>query len=89
MEELYLVFRGIVQGVGFRFTTQRLAQRYGIKGWVRNRGDGSVECIAQGSKREILEFLEDLKGEFEGYIRDTEFSWRSPQEIYTNFSIRF
>ena len=39
---------GRVQGVYFRAGTQREAQRLGLDGWVRNRGDGSVEAVAEG-----------------------------------------
>jgi len=39
---------GQVQGVGFRYTTRRMAQESGVAGWVRNLPDGSVEVWAQG-----------------------------------------
>lgn len=39
---------GRVQGVGFRYATQRQAGRLGCSGWVRNGSDGSVEVFAQG-----------------------------------------
>jgi acylphosphatase len=42
------VVSGHVQGVGFRVTAARVAQRLGVTGWVCNRWDGSVEVIAQG-----------------------------------------
>ena len=87
--EAYAVFRGIVQGVGFRYTTLRLARRHNIKGWVRNRGDGSVELVAQGSKEDITDFIEDIKEEFRGYIHDYHLEYRQPQEIFQDFSIRF
>jgi acylphosphatase len=40
--------RGRVQGVGFRYALRREAARAGVRGWVRNRLDGSVEAVLQG-----------------------------------------
>lgn len=54
-------FTGRVQGVGFRATTQAIASRLGLTGWVRNEPDGSVLMEAQGSAA----VLPDLYAQFE------------------------
>ncbi len=49
----HIVFRGWVQGVGFRYRAIRAAELYGCTGWVRNDWDGSVTMEIQGSEESI------------------------------------
>jgi acylphosphatase len=43
-----VIVRGLVQGVFFRDSTRRQAQRHGVSGWVSNRADGAVEAVFEG-----------------------------------------
>jgi acylphosphatase len=45
-----VVVHGYVQGVFFRDSVRRLAQRYGVAGWVTNRLDGAVEAVFEGEE---------------------------------------
>lgn len=53
MPTLHLRIVGMVQGVGYRYALQDEASRLGLTGWVRNRRDGSVEAVVQGSQEAV------------------------------------
>lgn len=58
---LHLRVWGRVQGVYFRASTLEQAIQRGLRGWVRNRADGSVEVVAEGEEavlRELLAWVE-------------------------------
>jgi acylphosphatase len=48
-----VVVHGSVQGVFFRDTTRRLAEQHGVRGWVRNNPDGSVEAVFEGDAQAV------------------------------------
>ncbi len=52
---------GAVQGVGFRYFTWQKASELHIAGWVRNRMDGNVEIVAEGSETAIERFTAAIK----------------------------
>jgi len=54
-------FRGMVQGVGFRYTACRGAEMLGLTGWVRNEYNGSVTVEIQGREDAIKSFLKYLE----------------------------
>ena len=47
MKQYHLIVSGLVQGVGFRYYTERIALSMQIKGWVRNLPDDTVEIVAR------------------------------------------
>jgi acylphosphatase len=53
VERLHGVVHGDVQGVGFRYFLMDEAERLGLRGWVRNRDDGTVEFVAEGSRSDL------------------------------------
>ncbi len=61
MISVHIVVRGDVQGVGFRYFTQKSAQLFGINGWVLNKSDGTVEIDAEGSAAAMDNFIAAIK----------------------------
>ena len=53
-----VVAHGFVQGVFFRDTLRQAALHHGVAGWVRNRGDGSVEAVFEGSLDDVDRLVE-------------------------------
>ena len=64
MIRLHCRFEGWVQGVGFRWTMQKLAVNAGISGWVRNEDDGAVECELQGPGTAVCKLLRQMDKEY-------------------------
>ena len=83
-----VIYRGDVQGVGFRYTACRVAEGYGIAGYVRNLSDGSVEVVAEGDGVEIDRFLAELEGNFSGYIKSQTRQTKPHTGGYTAFGVR-
>src|SRR5215470_20248432 len=48
---------GRVQGVGFRYWTERVAVGLGLDGWVRNRRDGGVEALLSGPAADVAAMI--------------------------------
>ncbi|MBZ2387457.1 acylphosphatase [Anaerococcus murdochii] len=61
MKRYHIIFKGRVQGVGFRFQVKMLADRLGVTGTVRNMYDGSVEVCIQGNENQLMNFLKGLE----------------------------
>ena len=57
MKATRVLYEGYVQGVGFRWTTKRIAQGYEVSGWVRNLADGRVELQVSGEDDEVAPFF--------------------------------
>ena len=79
---------GRVQGVGFRYFTQRKAQETNVKGFVKNRPDGSVFIEAEGKTQNLEVFINWVKkGPSRAMVTQYNIS-ELPLAGYENFSIR-
>ena len=81
-------FSGRVQGVGFRYFTQRVAARHQIRGYVKNLDDGRVEALAQGSEKSVEAFKHDLTaGPRQSQVNDVEEIVIEPNDAYSSFRV--
>lgn len=84
-----VTYSGHVQGVGFRYTTQTIAQRYDVTGYVRNLPDGRVKLVAEGSAAELNRFLAELAEQMSGNIRSVDCDRRPAMGEFADFAIRY
>lgn len=82
-------FSGRVQGVGFRYTTEAIASRFGVTGFVRNLRDGRVELVAEGIEAELGRFQEAIEDTMRDYISETNASNTAAEGEFTSFHIAF
>ena len=66
--QLRVVYHGRVQGVGFRYTTNRIARGFPVSGSVCNLADGTVELIVAGETGQVRAFLAAIADAFDGNI---------------------
>lgn len=87
MKRFHLVIRGVVQGVGFRYYTDKEAKRLYLSGWVRNTQDGSVEIEVQGEEQPLVEFIEWVhQGPTRSLVESVDIT-ELPENKETGFSI--
>lgn len=89
-DRMQVFFSGTVQGIGFRFTAERIARRFPVTGFVRNLEDGRVEVTAEGDEKILVEFLTAIRESgMKDYIRDVEAHWSKAGGCFRGFSIAY
>ncbi len=87
---LHIFVEGLVQGVGFRAYTKRIADGYGLNGWVRNLPDGRVEILVEGDEELVCHFIKDiLKGPPAARVDKVEIVKEYSDEPVHTFDIRY
>ena len=78
----------MVQGVGYRFFTQRAAARHQVRGYVKNLTDGRVETLAEGNEKAIENFKHDLiAGPTYSNVEYIEEIVLEPSNLYSSFRV--
>jgi acylphosphatase len=86
---LRILFSGTVQGVGFRYTTRRLAGGFNVTGYVKNLANGKVEVWVEGQQKELEEFVDAIEKSFERYISKVDSERVEPTSRFDSFDIAF
>jgi len=84
-----IIYSGTVQGVGFRFTAEEIAVSLGLKGWVRNCPDGTVEVLCEGEEDTMRVFMSKIKKALGRYIQSGKAKWEEATGEFDSFSIKF
>ncbi|KAK3937099.1 Acylphosphatase-like domain-containing protein [Diplogelasinospora grovesii] len=85
----FLAHGGKVQGVGFRYFTQKRAVEYNLTGWVRNTDNNKVEGEAQGPEDSLAKFLKDIdKGPRHAHVVRLDKEDRDVVEGEESFEVR-
>ncbi|MBI5145388.1 MAG: acylphosphatase [Candidatus Omnitrophica bacterium] len=88
-KQIHIFYTGRVQGIGFRFTAQDIAQDLGVMGWVKNLRDARVEIVAEAEEEILKDFLDRLNKYFARYIQDTDTDWKAASGEFKDFGIEF
>ena len=86
---LKVSFSGRVQGVGFRWTTKKIAETFAVTGYVKNMMDGSVEMVVEGEYSEAQRFLSSLRERMTEYVESCEVIEYADSPGYDYFMITY
>ncbi len=86
----HLIIQGKVQGVYFRAFTKELADSLGLKGWVRNLPDRTVEAVFEGDKDIIEAAVKKCHaGPPYSMVANIDIKWEDNLEGFSDFRIRY
>jgi acylphosphatase len=86
---LQAVVHGRVQGVSFRYYTQRRAGELGLTGYVRNLWNRTVEVVAEGQQQALEDLLAFLRvGPRAAIVTDVDVKWLPPTGGFERFEVR-
>ncbi|NGX28782.1 MAG: Acylphosphatase [Candidatus Anoxychlamydiales bacterium] len=88
--QLIAIFKGNVQGVFFRQHVKEYADKFNIKGYVKNLSNGTVEVVAVGDRETLEKFLDDVeKKPGHGSIDNVEKKYLKTEKAFDSFDILY
>jgi acylphosphatase len=82
-----VIVGGRVQGVFFRYSTQEVATRLNVLGWVKNRWDGKVEAVFEGERDGVEKMIEWChKGPPGAHVQNVDTHWEDYLGEFEQFS---
>ncbi len=88
--EAICIVTGNVQKVGYRDYAQSEAKECEVMGWIKNKKDGTVEVLVQGTPDAVKYFIEVLhEGSVLAEVTEVAVEWRSPQQLFTDFVVKY
>jgi len=79
---------GVVQGVCYRMETRRAAENFGVMGWVKNRSDGTVEAVFEGTQDAVNQLINWChSGPKHAKVTDIDKTWEDSSGSYQSFDI--
>ncbi|GAB4387805.1 MAG: acylphosphatase [Thermodesulfovibrionales bacterium] len=86
----HVTVRGRVQGVFYRGFTEDTAHSLGLRGWVRNRPDGTVEAVFEGERAAIEQAVRECrKGPPAARVDGVDVRWEEPTDEFDTFSVKY
>ena len=90
MVRAHIYISGYVQGVFFRSNMKEVADRHGVKGWVRNLPDGRVEAVLEGPEDAVNRVIEwARRGPPLADVEDVEVKWEEYKGEFEDFKIKY
>jgi acylphosphatase len=90
MRRVHIIISGRVQGVFFRYSTNKVGNKLGLKGFVRNLSDGNVEVVAEGDEDKLKEMIEFCKkGPMGAHVENVKIEYGKATGEFDTFSIGY
>jgi acylphosphatase len=88
--QAHVIVHGRVQGVWFRARTREMARGLRLRGWVRNRPDGTVEAVFEGERQPVMQAVAwCYRGPDLAQVDSVDVDWREPTGEFTAFDVRW